>query len=197
MNEHALHQESVATDDRPGGEAVDVGPRRPSPGRSLAWLNQRGELLVDQTLAPLTLPALRLVMGLVFLWFGGLKVAGASPVSDLVAGTLPWMAPGLVVPVLGAVEVLLGLGLVLGLAPRVVLPITAAHLTGTFLTFVMLPGLMLRHDDPLLLTADGEFVVKNLVLISATLVLLTHGSQGWGRSSVRPAAATSRERADS
>jgi hypothetical protein len=29
----------------------------------------------------------------------------------------------------------------------------------------------MQHGNPLLLTADGEFVVKNLVLISAALLL--------------------------
>jgi hypothetical protein len=50
----------------------------------------------------------------------------------------------------------------------------AAHLTGTFLTFVMAPGLTMRHGDPFLLTADGEFVLKNLVLISAAILLASH-----------------------
>ena len=111
---------------------------------------------------------------MIFLWFGGLKVAGLSPVSDLVAGTLPWAQPELVVPVLGAVEVLLGCALVAGVALRLALPILAAHLGGTFLTFVMLPAWMFRDHNPLLLTADGEFVAKNLVLVSATIVLITH-----------------------
>ena len=48
------------------------------------------------------------------------------------------------------------------------------HLGGTFLTFMMVPRLMFQADNLLLLTTDGEFVVKNLVLITAGLVLLTH-----------------------
>jgi putative oxidoreductase len=125
-------------------------------------------------LRPVALPMLRIVLGLVFVWFGALKLAQASPVADLVAGTLPWVDPDLVVPVLGGVEVALGLGLLTGVGMRLVLPALAAHLAGTFLTFVMLPGLMFRHHDPLLLTADGEFVLKNLVLIGAALVLIAH-----------------------
>lgn len=39
-------------------------------------------------------------------------------------------------------------------------------------TFVTAPGWMWRGGNPLLLTTDGEFVLKNLVLISAALVLL-------------------------
>ena len=129
-----------------------------------------------ELLAPFALPLLRVLMGVVFIWFGALKVVGESPVSKLVAGTLPWIEPGVVVPALGGVEVLLGIGLILGVGLRLVLPLAAAHLTGTFLTFVMLPGMMFRGDDPLLVTADGEFVLKNLILISACLVLIAHGS---------------------
>jgi putative oxidoreductase len=123
-----------------------------------------------------SLPTMRILMGVLFLWFGGLKVAGLSPVSDLVAGTLPWVDPELVVPVLGAVEVLLGCALVTGVALRLALSVLAAHLAGTFLTFVMLPAWMFRDHNPLLLTADGEFVAKNLVLVSAAIVLITHAT---------------------
>ena len=166
---------------RSGGR--DPGPHRP---------------LEAELLAPFALPTLRILMGLVFIWFGALKVAGNSPVGDLVARTLPWVDRDVVVPALGTVEVLLGIGLVLGLGLRLVLPIAAAHLAGTFLTFVMVPELMFQHGDPLMLTADGEFVLKNLVLISAALVLIAHGSgAGWSRSaSVRPEAALAPVRSD-
>jgi len=150
---------------------------RPDPTHLIDTLTRRGRVL-DQRLAemlrPLAVPALRLLLGLVFVWFGGLKVAGVSPVKALVAGTIPWGNPNVVVPVLGGVEVILGLGLITGVALRVVLPVLAAHLAGTFLTFVMLPDLMFDASDPLLLTQDGEFVMKNLILISATVVLIVH-----------------------
>jgi putative oxidoreductase len=38
-------------------------------------------------------PALRISLGLVFVWFGALKVADVSPVSDLVARTVYWFDP--------------------------------------------------------------------------------------------------------
>jgi uncharacterized membrane protein YkgB len=75
------------------------------------------------------------------------------------------------VPVLGGLEAVLGIALLLGRAQRAVLLILSAHLAGTFLTFIMAPRLTMQHGNPLLLTADGEFVVKNLVLISAALLL--------------------------
>ena len=113
----------------------------------------------------------RLGLGLIFLWFGVLKLTGDSPVLALVSATVPWVDPYLLMHLLGAVEVLLAVGLLLGRAQRLLLLVLAGHLSGTFLTFVMAPQLMVQHGRPLLLTADGEFVLKNLVLISAALLL--------------------------
>jgi putative oxidoreductase len=157
-----------------GVDTVDVRPSR------VTALTRRAGVLdrfAADSLRPLALPSLRILLGLLFVWFGGLKVVGVSPVKAMVAATLPWADPNVIVPVLGGVEVLLGLGLLSGIALRLVLPALALHLTGTFLTFVMLPAQMFRSSDPLLLTENGEFVIKNLVLISAALVLFAHASR--------------------
>ena len=119
--------------------------------------------------------ALRLSLALVFVWFGMLKLSGQSPVAALISATIPWGDPHLVVGTLGVIEVSLGLGLLIGRAQRLLLLALATHLAGTFLTFAMAPGMTMRHGDPFLLTADGEFILKNLVLISAALLLASHG----------------------
>jgi len=118
--------------------------------------------------------ALRLSLALVFLWFGALKLSGDSPVAGLIAATLPFVDPATSVPVLGVVEVLLAVAVVVGRAPRMTLLVLAAHLTGTFLSFLTAPELVFGQGNLLLLTADGEFVLKNLVLVSAALVLVGH-----------------------
>jgi putative oxidoreductase len=156
-------------------EAPRPGAPQPAPAATrLSRAVTAYDDLVDRTVRPVALPALRVLLGVLFVWFGGLKVLGESPVKAMVAGTLPWANPDLVVPVLGGVEVLLGLGLVTGIGLRLVLPVLVAHLAGTFLTFVMLPEQMFRGSDPLLLTESGEFVAKNLVLVCAAVVLLAH-----------------------
>ena len=66
-----------------------------------------------------------------------------------------------------AVEVALGLVLATGFLPR----ITLLVLAGTFLSFVTASELM-WGANLFELTADGEFVAKNLVLITAALVLI-------------------------
>jgi uncharacterized membrane protein YphA (DoxX/SURF4 family) len=123
---------------------------------------------VNQRFAP---TLLRLALAAVFVWFGALKLIGASPVYDLIAQTLPFVDPDVSVPALGAVEVALGLVLAVGVLPRLTLLVLVGHLAGTFLSFVTASELMWGATF-FELTADGEFVAKNLVLITAALVLI-------------------------
>lgn len=58
--------------------------------------------------------ALRVSLGLVFVWFGALKLLGVSPVERLVAETVYWLPREHVVLLLGASELAIGLGLLLG-----------------------------------------------------------------------------------
>lgn len=137
------------------------------PAVSFAEIESRAAALVR----PYSLPLLRVSLGVVFLWFGALKVVNETPVAALVAGAVPWLDPSWFVPALGAVEVLLGVALVAGRWLTAVGVVLAGHLSGTFLVLVMQPEVAFQHGNPLLLTTEGEFVVKNLVLISAALVL--------------------------
>jgi len=52
-----------------------------------------------------------------------------------------------------------------------VLAAMVAHLTGTFLVLVLQPQVAFQDGNPLLLTTEGEFVVKNLVLIAGALLV--------------------------
>ncbi|MFF2245102.1 hypothetical protein ACFVTM_13080 [Arthrobacter sp. NPDC058130] len=133
--------------------------------------------MVTRSLRPVALPGLRVLLGLVFVWFGALKIIGRSPVAGLIARTLPFGHDHLVLVVLGAAEVAIGCLLISGVLLRLALLVLAMHLAGTFATFAMAPGMMFTDGDPLLLTADGEFVAKNGVLIAATLVLIAHSSR--------------------
>jgi putative oxidoreductase len=137
----------------------------------------RGVDMVDAKLVPFlrtaAVPLLRTSLGIVFVWFGALKVFDISPVSALVARTVYWVDPDLFVPALGALEMFVGLMLLVGRAMRLTLFLFVAQMLGTFLTFFVLPEVTFRDGNPLLLTVEGEFVVKNLVLISAAMVVGT------------------------
>lgn len=117
---------------------------------------------------------LRLALATVFIWFGALKLIDRSPVATLVADTIAWVPSSFVVPALGAVEVAIGFGLLFGIGLRIVLLLFVLQMLGTFLVFVTQPGDSFQDGNPLLLTTLGEFVVKNVVLIAAGLVIGSH-----------------------
>ncbi len=135
------------------------------------WL-AAGEQRAVELMRRISLPALRVAMSLVFLWFGALKITDATPVGDLVAHTVPFVDRHVLVPGMGVLEVALGVGLLVGWGYRIVLPTMIGHLSGTLLVLVVQSNVAFQHGNPLLLTTTGEFVVKNLVLISAAMVLL-------------------------
>jgi plastocyanin/uncharacterized membrane protein YkgB len=117
---------------------------------------------------------LRLSLGIVFVWFGLLKVTSSSAVGGLVATTVPFLDSSWLVPALGAVEVAIGVAFATGRFLRVLLPAFVLHMGGTFLVLVVLPEVAFEQDNPLTLTIVGEFVVKNLVLLSAGLVVASN-----------------------
>ena len=118
-----------------------------------------------------SIPALRLALGLIFLWFGALKVFGVSPVTPLLKQTLSFLALPTFTILLGVWEMVIGIGLLLKLALRYTLFLLCLHLAGTFIAISLAPSLFFLHSNPLLLTANGEFVLKNLVLLTAGLVI--------------------------
>jgi putative oxidoreductase len=148
----------------------------PAPTKMLrsAWsLVDRIDLVIIPLLRRWAVPMLRVSLGVVFVWFGMLKILDVSPVADLVANTVYWFDRETFVTVLGAFEVTVGALLLLGRALRFTLLLFVLQMIGTFLTFVILPEVTFQDGNPLLLTVEGEFVVKNLVLISAAFVVGT------------------------
>jgi putative oxidoreductase len=126
---------------------------------------------VLQFLRRVALPLLRISLGTVFIWFGLLKVVGETPVAELVANTAYWIDPNLLVPLLGAFEIIVGLGLLVGRGLRVVLALFVLQMIGTFLVLLLQPEIAFQGSNPLFLTTEGEFVIKNLVLLSAGLTI--------------------------
>ena len=117
------------------------------------------------------IPTLRVSLAVVFIWFGALKIFGVSPVADLVTSTVYWVDPDWFVTALGVVEVLVGVGLAVRLGLRLVLLVLALQMLGTFLVFALLPDVTFQDGNPLKLTMEGEFVLKNLVLLAAAMVV--------------------------
>jgi len=114
---------------------------------------------------------LRVGLGVIFLWFGVLKFfPGLSPAENLVRNTIYFFDPDIFMPILAAWEALIGLGLITGKFMRLTLLLLFLQMPGTALPLLILPDVV-WNVFPYGLTIEGQYIVKNLVLIGAGLVL--------------------------
>lgn len=137
---------------------------------------ERLDRRITGLLAASSITLLRIAVGLVFLWFGALKfIAGASPAEDLATRTIETLSLGLVVPsvslpVLAGWEVLIGLGLISGWFLRVTLALLALQMAGTLTPLLLFPGETFSGGY-LVPTLEGQYIIKNLVVIGAAMVI--------------------------
>ena len=122
------------------------------------WMERYGHML------------LRFSLAVVFIWFGALKPFGLSPAQELVSRTVFWFPPEIFVPILGWWEVAIGVGLLYRPLLRLALLLLFLQMPGTALPLVLLPEVCFT-DFPFALTLAGQYVIKNLILISAALVI--------------------------
>jgi uncharacterized membrane protein YphA (DoxX/SURF4 family) len=119
---------------------------------------------------------LRISLGIVFFWFGVLKFfPGLSPAQDLASRTIAVLTFGVVqphvaVPVLAVWECLIGLGLIVGIWTRAILALLFLQMLGTLTPIVLFPSEVFVRV-PYAPTLEGQYIIKNLVLISAAIVV--------------------------
>ncbi len=121
------------------------------------------------------LGCLRLSLAVIFIWFGILKPLGLSSVEEMVVATIRWL-PILTdqqwVHVIGWWEVLIGVGFLFRKTTRIALVLLAVQMGGTFMPLVMLPEVVYQAGYiPFGLTMEGQYIIKNLLVISAAMVV--------------------------
>ena len=122
------------------------------------WMNRCGFLFLKYSLA------------LVFIWFGALKFTGIGPANELVKRTVYWFPPEVFIPVLGWWEVAIGVCLLYRPLIRLAILLLLVQMPGTMLPLVILPEVCFTQI-PFGLTLEGQYIVKNLVLISAAILI--------------------------
>ncbi len=145
------------------------------PMNVLAWLDTV-DIRLTRWMARFGIPVLRVSLGIVFLWFGVLKFfPGLSPAQDLVGRTVERLSLGMVqpdvsLPVLAAWECVIGLGLIFGVWMRAVLLLLFLQMLGTLTPVLLFPEEVFLRV-PYAPTLEGQYIIKNLVLIGGALVL--------------------------
>ncbi len=119
--------------------------------------------------------ALRLSLAVIFLWFGLLKPLGLSPAEPLVRATTAWMpllSPGEWVALVGWWEVAIGVTFLFRRTVRVAIALLALQMVGTFMPLFLLPDVTFQAGHvPYAPSLEGQYIVKNLLIISAALVV--------------------------
>jgi len=119
---------------------------------------------------------LRISLGVVFFWFGILKFfPGLSPAQDLAARTIAIITFGVIpsttsVFLLAIWECVIGLGLILGVFMRATLLLLFLQMLGTITPIFFFPHEVFTQI-PYAPTLEGQYIIKNLVLISAGIVI--------------------------
>lgn len=119
---------------------------------------------------------LRVSLGIIFFWFGFLKFfPGVSPADQLATQTIGKLTFGMIPPyvsilLLAGWETLIGLGLISGKFLRVTLFLLFSQMLGTLTPMFFFPGETFQIV-PFVPTMEGQYIIKNLVLISAGLVV--------------------------
>jgi len=107
----------------------------------------------------------------VYVWFGLLKILGISPVAGLVKDTYPMLPQPSTILLLGFGEILIGLLLLHPRTLKTGLILMWLQMGGIFTGVLLNPSVYFSSSNPLMLTINGEFVVKNLVLLAAGYAL--------------------------
>jgi uncharacterized membrane protein YphA (DoxX/SURF4 family) len=115
---------------------------------------------------------LRISVGIIFFWFGILKFfPNISPAQDLAIRTISELTFGLIsakaiIITLASWEVAIGLGLISGKMLKATLVLLFLQMIGTFTPVFLFPNEVFT-TIPLVPTIEGQYIIKNIVIISA------------------------------
>ncbi|TXD52132.1 MULTISPECIES: DoxX family membrane protein [unclassified Polaribacter] len=121
-----------------------------------------------------SLPAIRLSFGVIFIWFGILKPLGLSAAEGLLKATVIWLPFGSAdtwLIVIGLWEVVIGIFFFFEKTTRIAIILLFLQMLGTFMPLVLLTEVTFQANNFLLPTLEGQYIIKNLMIISAALVL--------------------------
>lgn len=122
------------------------------------------------------LTLLRVALAVVFFWFGVLKFfPGASPAEELAGRTIETLTFGLIpedvaLRILAVWEVAIGIGLFVGRWMRAVLLLLFVQMLGTITPLFLFPTETFTVW-PIAPTLEGQYIIKNVVIVSAAIVL--------------------------
>lgn len=118
--------------------------------------------------------AIRLSFAIIFIWFGVLKPLGLSEAESLVLKTVAWLpifSPKTWLSIIGWWEVIIGISFLFKSTTRIAIGLLFLQMTGTFMPLFLLSDITFQDGNFLLPTLAGQYIIKNLMIISGALVI--------------------------
>ncbi|MDB4212804.1 hypothetical protein N9742_01080 [Flavobacteriaceae bacterium] len=116
----------------------------------------------------------RIPLFVIFFWFGFLKIINLSPAQNLVIDTVYWMpffeAESWTI-IIGYWEVLIAILFLFKRTTLVAMVLLLLQMTGTFLPLIILPEVTFQNSNPFLPTLEGQYIIKNIIIITAALII--------------------------
>ena len=129
---------------------------------------------LSKTMRKLSKPALQVSLAIIFIWFGTLKPLGLSPAEGLLKKTVAWLPllePDSWLHIIGYWEILIGVFFLFKPTYRIAIALLFLQMMGTFMPLFFLPEITFQGGNPFLLTLEGQYIIKNVLIIAAALVL--------------------------
>lgn len=118
--------------------------------------------------------AIRLSFAIIFVWFGILKPLGLSAAAPLVLKTVAWLpllSPEAWLSVIGWWEVVIGMAFLFKTTTRIAIGLLFLQMAGTFMPLFVLSDITFQEGRFWLPTMEGQYIIKNLMIISGALVI--------------------------
>lgn len=117
----------------------------------------------------------RFALFVIYFWFGLLKVIGQSPASEMVhkmfnmtMSHIPFLSFGVFIVLFGLFEILIGILFLIPGWEKVALMLFFIHIFTTILPLFIMSEVWTRILVP---TLEGQYIVKNLALISCAITI--------------------------
>ena len=117
---------------------------------------------------------IRFPLFIIFFWFGLLKVIELSPARQLIIDTVFWMpilSAETWVVVIGYWEMFIAIFFLTKRTTFLAMILLFLQMSGTFMPLILLPDITFQSSNPLLPTLEGQYIIKNIIIITAALVI--------------------------
>ena len=121
-----------------------------------------------------SIPAIRMSFSIIFIWFGILKLFDVSSAESLLKATVVWLpfgSPEFWLIIIGWWEVAIGVTFLFPPATKIAIALLFLQMFGTFMPLILLPELTFQNGNILTPSLEGQYIIKNVMIISAALVL--------------------------